>query len=98
MASRYINGQKNAWQEGLRKSCLFVAIVSPSWLTDPWCQAQAQYAQHLGKPFRLVLVKGAHLPEDAFQDVRDLQVARAANPEEAAALIQQWIEAEEFSP
>ena len=76
----------------IEQSALFVAIVTPNWLTDPVCQAQAAYATALGKPIRLLLWPGVHLPDEAFLGVTDLQIARHGNDDTDSETIRHWID------
>jgi len=87
----FVDGQAPDWREGLRRSRLFAPLVTPHWLTDPRCQAQAAYARALGKPFRVLVLGDLRLPEDAFAGISDLQVVRVTTPEEASAHLAHWI-------
>jgi hypothetical protein len=91
-----LDGHEDHWQQGLRESALFVALVSPAWFTDARCQAQAAYAKALGKPFRILLRAPMRLPEDAFQGITDLQIATIHTIDQAAAVVKRWVE--EYAP
>lgn len=80
-------------RQAIAQSEVFVCLVTRAWLRDPHTQAQAAYAQQLGKPMRLLRWPGVHLPEDLLARVQDLQTAPHTTEAGDAAQIQRWLEA-----
>jgi hypothetical protein len=75
---------------GIRTSRVFVCFADPTFWTDPRAQAQVAYARQLGKPFRVLLLSGTRVPEDAFAGVEDIQMVRSRGVKADAAQLQVW--------
>ena len=50
--------------EGIERSHCYFCLLTPAFLRDAQCLAQAAYAVALGKPFAVIRQPGLDLPED----------------------------------
>lgn len=75
----------------LRQSHLFLVLLTPDWFRDVECQRLYQEARTLGLPVRVLVAPGVRVPEDAFQGLRDLQLAVSQSAEQDVAQVRTWI-------
>jgi len=78
-------------RRAIRDSACFLCLASQHFWTDPLAQAQVAYAHQLGKPFRVLLLRGTRVPEDAFQGVTDLQIVPSRGAEADVRQVKMWM-------
>lgn len=83
-----------SWQEGIRRSRLFVMVWSDAAAYAGIQHRKLDYAMSLGKPIRLLVLEGQRVPEGLCAGYADVAVAHFAEAEHEAAQRQlmTWLE------
>jgi hypothetical protein len=84
--------QGHDWRHGVRHSRMFAMVWSSAPHHAATQRAKLAYAMQIGKPIRLLILPGNHVPEDLCAGYNDFQVAQLTTPQEGAAQLASWLE------